>query len=461
MAWLLPAATVLLALMPVNDLAYQIRAGRWMLDARELLRRDVFTYTVGGQPWLNQQWGAEVLLGWLYGAVGWRGLVVVRAILVTGAAGVTFRRARAAGSDPIVAGCLVLVCLLTAFALPGTAALRSQLLAVPLFLCSLWLLAGRHERASRLLWLVPVGIVWANVHGSFLLLTALLVIACVADLSARRPRELAWTSALTLVSVVTPLVTPWGTGTYRYVADVVSSPVIRHVIEEWKPLWGRTPAGPLFLVVVMALAVLVVLKRSRGPTLEETLTLALFTGLAVWSGRNLLWWALVTPPIVGALLAGWHPERGAPGRSGLVIGGALVALVAIGLVRVVAVQPAQALLSEAASPGLTAAVRAASGESGRVFDGWWGSWFELALPDVRMFIDARSEMIPDEVWDDYFRATAADPGWEEVLNRWRVGVVVAAKEQHPALIEALARDPAWTSYYEDTEGVVFVRRPSS
>ena len=459
MVWLLPVASVLLARLQTGDVSVQIRAGSWMLDAGELMRRDIFTYTVGGRPWLNQQWGAEIVLGPLYGAVGWRGLIIMRALFVAVASGLTYRRTRAAGADPLVAGTLVIVILEVAFLLPGTVALRSQLLAVPLFLCSLWLLSDRHRHLHRLLWLVPIGVAWANIHGSFLLLTAMLTVAFLADVVARRKRDATWTGILAAVSLVTPLVTPWGAGTYGYVADLLSSPVVRRVIEEWKPLWQRTPAGPVFLAIVVSMIGLVLWKGTRRPTLEETLQLFLFTALAVWSGRNLLWWALAAPPIMGGLLSRWRPDRGAAGRSGLLVGCALAVLIVIGIVHVFTVLPTEALLGEAAPQGITDAVDAASSGGVRVFDGWWGSWFELQLPDIPMFIDVRAEVFPDAVWADFFRAMTGAPGWEEVFDRWRIGVVVAEKEHQGALVDVLRGDPGWTLVHEDDEGVVFVRTP--
>ena len=68
----LPVVVALRASMPTIDLAYQIRAGRPMLDNMgSLLRVDPFTFTVFGRPWLNQQWGAQVVFAALFRAGGW------------------------------------------------------------------------------------------------------------------------------------------------------------------------------------------------------------------------------------------------------------------------------------------------------------------------------------------------------------------------------------------------------
>ncbi len=39
-----------------------------------------------------------------------------------------------------------------------------------------------------------------------------------------------------------------------------------------------------------------------------------------------------------------------------------------------------------------------------------GSWFELALPGVPVFVDSRIELFAAEVWDDYLTVSGAEPG---------------------------------------------------
>jgi hypothetical protein len=126
LVWLLPAAAVLFSRMPVNDLAYQIRAGALMLEHGHVLRTDPFTFTVLGQPWLDQQWGSQLLFNLAFRTVGWSGLVVVRAVIVAVAFGVTFAWTRRASGNVIVAAGLTLAALVVTMLMPGTLALRPQ-----------------------------------------------------------------------------------------------------------------------------------------------------------------------------------------------------------------------------------------------------------------------------------------------------------------------------------------------
>jgi hypothetical protein len=453
-AWLLPAAAVLLSYLAINDLAYLIRAGDLMRRSGELLRNDVFTFTMDGRPWLNQQWGAELLLSGLYSLVGWRGLFVLRALLVSVGVGVTYRATLRSNEDAFISGSLTLGAFVVVLTLPGTFALRPQLLAMPLFLVARWIIDGRVAHSRRLVWLPLVGIVWSNIHGSFVLLPLLLVVAFAQDLATKSSTRI-WTGSLALVTSLTPLATPWGSATYAYLVDLSTAPVVAHVIDEWKPLIHQWPAGAAFLVWNVIVVAVCVRRKPAWPTVEQAATFLIFSVLAIWSGRNLLWWMLAVPPVVGAYLRDRRPSGDARPASFRVIIAALVILLAIGLVRTATASPSERLLSEAPL-GAADALRAFPTGT-RVFDGRWGSWFEFADPALPMFVDSRAELFSDAIWSDYFQVSGASPGWQDILRRWDVGVVVGAKDHDPGLIDALRIDPHWYVVYEDATSAVFAR----
>jgi hypothetical protein len=43
------------------DLAYHVKAGELMVEQRAVLRVDVLAWPTAGGPWLDQNWGAQVL----------------------------------------------------------------------------------------------------------------------------------------------------------------------------------------------------------------------------------------------------------------------------------------------------------------------------------------------------------------------------------------------------------------
>lgn len=157
LAFAVVAVPVMLSLrfsLSTIDLAYQVRAGGLMLDSGHLLRSDVFTFTVAGHEWLNQQWGAETLFALVFRGGGWELLAIARAALVGATFWLLYSACRDAGAEARAAGWLTLVALIVALvalivALDGLA-LRPQLLGMTLFALTLWIIAGR-ERHPRLL----------------------------------------------------------------------------------------------------------------------------------------------------------------------------------------------------------------------------------------------------------------------------------------------------------------------
>src|SRR2546428_5701639 len=108
--------------------------------------------------------------------------------------------------------------------------------------------------------------------------------------------------------------------------------------------------------------------------------------------------------------------------------------------------------------GVTSSLRSALRPGDRMFNPQiWGSWFEFALPGHPVFVDARIEVFPASVWRDYDAISGGTEGWQAILDRWGVRVVVADRKQQAGLIPEISHDPGWRKLYEDSEGLVFIR----
>ena len=151
LAVLLPALAALIANLSSVDLAYQLRAGGEILDGLGIPRSDTWTYTAFGEPWLDQQWGAQVILAAVYRLAGWTGLVVLRAVLVGALIGLVFLFCRLRGADVRRAAWLALAGFVVSAVALG---LRPQLFGMVLFALVLVVLALRRDR-PRVVWAIP------------------------------------------------------------------------------------------------------------------------------------------------------------------------------------------------------------------------------------------------------------------------------------------------------------------
>jgi hypothetical protein len=449
-----PTIRILASRMPTVDFAYHVRAGTEILDRGSLPGGDTWTFGSEGVRWLDQQWGAQVLLSLVHRAGGWPSVVALGGALVTATLLLVYLACREAGAGPRAAALLTFSAYLVgATNLPT----RPQLFGILLFATSQLLIERRRRRPVGLL-LVPVLVAaWANLHGSFPLGLALLGLASVEDLSARR--DAGRTLLATGLAAAATFASPYGWRVWAYAADVSTNPTVRAAITEWNPPTVRTATGLAFIASVVAVGM--VLARQRHPVgWLPLLRLGLFFALALPAMRGTVWWALVAPVVVAGLLG-----REGPGEAGSpVLNRAIVAGLVVGVV--VALPWWRAGSDAAGSPrvlsgapaGLVSALEARVPPGTRVFASQeFASWLELEAPAHPLFVDSRIELFPARAWRDYFAVTGAREGWGEILVRHGVGAVVASRSQSPALLEAIGDDPAWELVYEDGGGAVFVR----
>ncbi len=461
MAWvaigiLVPLILGLVSLMGAIDLAYHLRAGEMIIAERELPGVDTYTFSVTGTPWVDQQWGAQVILAAVFRLGGWPALVALQGALGALSFAFVLLAARERGASPRIATVLTLLGFLLAYPM---ITLRPQLLGLPILGAAVWVLASRHRVPSRI-WLVPVfAVVLANIHGSFTLLPLLVALAWLDDLIAKRGGR--QTFIMLIATLAATLVNPFGVDVWRYAFDLSTDPIIRDSITEWAPVTIGSALGAA--TILSALAIAAYFARRRTPVgWIDIITLGAFLLLAFSASRAVLWWAMVAPVAVAGVAASEptaapeaeHDGARTPRGPAIVLIGGL-------LVGVVAVLPwwrgsGYSEHLEAAPPGITEALANAPPGSRLFAYQPWGSWFVYALPEHRVYVDSRIEIMPAAIWDDYFEVAYAGARWEEALDRWEPDFVIANKGEWKS-ISLLRNHPAWTVFYEDEEGVVFAQ----
>jgi hypothetical protein len=99
------------------------------------------------------------------------------------------------------------------------------------------------------------------------------------------------------------------------------------------------------------------------------------------------------------------------------------------------------------------------GVRGRLFNSYdWGGYLIHSLPDVKVFVDGRSDLYGDFLVDPYLRIAEAQPGWAEQLDRYEIETALVTRTG--GLANILARDAAWRWAYSDDVAIVFERRTS-
>jgi len=460
LAILLPILAAILAPLSTVDLTYHLRAGAEILATGAIPTVDTWTFTAAGEPWFDQQWGAQLVLHGAERIGGWTGLVILRAVATGIVVACLLGIVRRHGLRTRPATLLVLA----AFAVAAPAlALRPQLFGLACFALVLLLVDGRRDH-PRGMWLVPLIVaVWANLHGSFFLGPLVMGLAWLADVHDRDPGARR-TLLLTVISVAAACLTPAGPLVWLYAVGLSVDPSVTARITEWRPTSLRTPAGIAFFASVAAVVVLIARRASviAWPTL---LWLGAFLAIGLYAERGIAWWALAVVGPAATLLAG-GPSRAAAIDPPAIrrVNAAIVAmLVVVGAVLLPWWRPsdpgtqAPVLLLTEAPPGITKVLRETATTEDRILNHQaWGSWLVFAIPQAPIAIDSRIELYPPDVWQRYEQVMAGVDGWQAQVATWGVTLVVLEADATGTRDRFVA--DGWDVIHEDVDGVV-LRRP--
>jgi hypothetical protein len=451
-----PLIAAFMSHAPAVDLAYQIRAGDIMLRTHSLLHTDVFTFTVPGREWLNQQWGAQLLLSATHRLGGWNAIALMYAAMTSTAFVFVFLACRERGASTRTAALLSVAGFWVA---RQNLAMRPQLMGVVLFAATLWILSGRRAN-PRILWVLPpLMVAWVNVHGSFVLVPLLLGLAWLED-RKESPETARIILAVGVASLVATLANPFGSRVWVYAAAIGTNSTISRTVTEWAPPTIREYSGIVFFASALIVAGYLV-RRKEPVGWPQLLWLASFFVLALPALRGVAWWGLVFPVVVAGLgtqRSDADEERGSPIMNALLVTTIVAAaIVVMPLWRGASSTGGPAFLSQAPAT-LVDATEAGVPPGSRLFvSQTYASWFELELPSMPVFVDSRIELFPTSIWDDYLAIGSAREGWQATLDRWEVDALVINPDQDGALVSHIENDPAWRSAFQDDSGYLFVR----
>jgi hypothetical protein len=335
----------------------------------------------------------------------------------------------------------------------------------------LWLLAGAG------------GLLWANTHGSFPMLAAVLALAAGGALLGRQGRwpEMA---AATAIAAIVPLANPWGTALYGFAGQSLASGPTGRLVQEWQPPDLLAPSfWPLTLAITLAaLGTLTTFVRDRRPVrptpprLAEILVAAALLVLALRSGRHAMLFGVGAAPLIAA---GWaelgtlglramarvrQPRAPSPTAAPLDrrARDAIDVVVLVVLAAILTIAggarigtDAQRAATEARYPTalLLALDDAMSLRGARLFNEYtWGGFLIDARPDMPVFIDGRSEVYGDAQLERYAAIAKGGPGAADALKGLGVDVVLV-KGDSP-LLGALLAAPGWRQLAGDDVGIL-------
>ena len=413
------------------DTYWHLASGQWMIDHREILRIDVFSSTVAGQPYSVGEWLGEVVLAAVFGLAGWSGLAIFAAALVAIAAFFLARLSRLDGA-PVIAALVVVACALIVSKSRWTD--RPAIFTFVLFPVVLDLLyRARAGSRAALAVIPPLILLWANLHGGYAIGLGL-VVAFTLEAAVRRRSDLAPFVLALVASIALSFVDPETFGAAGAAAHLLAPP--RFISEELPPdILEAT--GLVFALLVLATFAIALLRG--GMDILELLLFVPLLWLALSAQRHLMYFAFAVTPFVanGAarlLSTAWSRSR-LPAPLPAAAAAPLAILLCAGAIASAFGAPRGP--DERAYPvGALDALR--SGNGVLLNEYAWGGYLIERVPERKVFIDGRLFPFYPAVLRDYLDAVDLHPAWKDVLAKYDVREVLLPPTK--ALAVALLED---------------------
>jgi hypothetical protein len=428
-----------------GDVSWHIATGQWILDHRAIPHSDPFSFTWAGKPWVPIEWLAEVVMAAAYRLAGYGGIAgLATAAMMTLHALVFFNATRFvrpwSAVSAIVAMDLVLIPMLLA---------RPHLLAWPLIALWTWLmLRAREDARAPPLAAALLMVIWANLHGSFVMGLAIagafgLEALVVSADRMKALRQWAIFGAACLIAVFVNANGVEGVLHPLRIANLAMLPLI----DEWKP--SNPAVTPFFFAVLAATFALLWFKRPRLPVVRWAL-LGLLLALALFQVRH----QAVLAIVAAMLLPTGFAKESAPTEERRPVALAVAAAIAFfAIVR--AILPIAPPYSETNPSKLIGAVPPGL-RSQPVLNGY-AMGGPLILSGIRPYVDGRGDMYGDELVVGYARIRDGDPtALADAVRRWNIRWAMLPN-RYLRLIALLDRSPGWRRIYKDQVGVIYVR----
>ncbi|HYD77921.1 hypothetical protein [Ramlibacter sp.] len=462
---------VLNLLLLDGDTYWHIAAGQWILHNGVVPTADPFSHTMPGAPWTAHEWLSEVVLALAHDHGGWTAVVALTGLAFAASAGLLMR-ALLAHMQPVRALMLtVMAVLLTVQHLLA----RPHMIALPfMMLWMIGLVQARDRGHTPSLWLLPVMVLWANLHGGFTLGIAFagwFALEAVAQAwgTPRMRKAIAGWGLFVALAAGSALLTPHGPQAFIFTWQVLmEEQYALSRISEWaSPNFHAFQPLQLWLLGGLALALY---QGLRLPVFRLVLLLGLLH-LSLKHVRYIELLGLLGPLVVaksfGEQWAASPADPKEPSRldrlsaalAGSSSAGALVAAltVAVGApLLLAAAKPLQPPAFAAPQAALQAA-RDAGVAEGHVLNAYgWGGY--LIYSGIPVAIDGRADMYREAFLREFLTGTelTAPGALDKLLDKYRIGWTLLPPET-PA-VSLLDRLPGWQRIHSDTTAVVHARK---
>jgi hypothetical protein len=450
------------------DLYWHIATGRKIWESGSVPQVDEFSHTFRGHPWTERDWLGDLAFFGAYSLSGWRGVAMITGGAAALAYALLFLMLSRTMRLTVAIGVAAVALALSAVHLHA----RTQIFGDGLIV--VWVAAlvrAVDAKTAPSLMLLPVMILWANVHGSFvagLALTVALAAEAVFDSAGGERLLVARRWAVFLVAAVgAACMTPYGARSILSSFNVIGAHEIKQYIGEWRAVSFDTA-----LIEVLALLALIFLALLNGAKIRfcRLIILLLIVAYMFTAVRFIFLFNIIAPLLLATPLTrqfrflrlseqiATQPQffttMSQLGRRGLYGTYGMVAIILVAGILGGSVEP---LRSRQISPEGSVDYIFAHNLQGNIYNAYdFGGY--LIFRGLPTFIDGRGAELFGDGFATENRTIVSERPREFVgyLDRYRIAIGLVAPNSMES--QEFRASPDWIGVYSDDVSELFVRR---
>ncbi|GAB4502080.1 MAG: hypothetical protein Fur0035_16260 [Anaerolineales bacterium] len=459
-----------------GDLGHHLALGRLMLSSGQIPHSDPFSFRTAGVPAIPHEWLMEIAFAALEKAFGLGGIVFFCALLIAAALTLTFGEA-ARRSGLLLAALTVSTLTLAASAVHW---ITRPHLATFLLLAIWTAQVEAFARGEDRRWWIfpPLMLLWANLHGMFVLGLLSLIFAAAGygweRWLEKKPGSLGREFSLAIAfSTLATFLSPSGAELWTTIFRLAASPTISALTSEYSPADFHQPGFWPFLIL-LGLALAGAVLSGKKFSMRAALALSGWTLMALYSARNIPLAAIALTPLISEILANWmlaSPALTALTRFSRRLeaverqlrGGLWAGLAALALfwltVQGGTLDPQRRAYAFDGQKFPVAAVtwleaHPQNGQMVNEFD-WGGYLLWRVWPQYKIFMDGHTHIYGEEKSLEYLRVINAQPGWQAVLTQYDIRWAIL-KPESP--LRAALESEGWQLVYRDGTALILAGR---
>ena len=463
-----------------TDIFWALKSGEWIVENMKVPATDPFSYTFAGREWIDFTWGFQLIAHLFYTYLGgWYGLFILQLILTGATFFVLYRVLRLlSGGRTWLAVFLVYMVFVISH---GRFFIRPHLFAY-LFISLYFLLLTLYEKGygwKYLASLLPLQVLWVNIHSSFVMgIFIVVAYAAGAFFSELRRRGLradvsGELKAFVILSVLLPLVSlinpyGWKLVVFPLIHQGGENAEALRYIGEWTRIGLREllfflypfPLNFFAFKVLTFATVAVMVKNYRGLRLRDLILFAAAFYMAASHVRWVALFAYFAAPVMASNAAGYLDGRwsgnGAWKRLGYAASVILSLVMICDFLFVKDLRNYGVGLKKGVYPEGTVRFIERQGIKGKIYNAYiFGGY--LAYHDISPFIDGRTPTVysPYFFWTTRLAERKA-ASWKRLVEEYGIDMVLVKTRNK--FCKEIFKDDGWSAVAFDDVSALFLRK---